>query len=135
MLEMRLFSAAREERPRGGASNYPSPVKRKERAVDVKNPIANPLIVLREEFDDWAILFDPDTGNAFGLNPTGVFIWKLLDGKHDADSIVGRLREEADDVPEDAGAHARQFIAALEAQGLVGYELDQGRGVDTRDRG
>jgi hypothetical protein len=25
-----------------------------------KKPIANPLIVLREGFDDWAILFDPD---------------------------------------------------------------------------
>jgi hypothetical protein len=32
--------------------------------VEQKNPIANPLIVLREEFDDWAILFDPDTGSA-----------------------------------------------------------------------
>ncbi|OPY92993.1 MAG: Coenzyme PQQ synthesis protein D (PqqD) [Syntrophaceae bacterium PtaU1.Bin231] len=90
--------------------------------MEQKNPIANPLIVLREEFDDWAILFDPDTGNAFGLNPTGVFIWKLLDGKHDTDAIVGRLREEAEDVPEDAAEHASQFIAALEAQGLVGYE-------------
>ena len=25
-------------------------------------PIANPLVVLREEFDDWAVLFDPDKG-------------------------------------------------------------------------
>jgi SynChlorMet cassette protein ScmD len=93
--------------------------------VAAKNPVANPLIVLREEFDDWAILFDPDTGNAFGLNPTGVFIWKLLDGKHDTDTIVNRIREEADDVPEDAGEHARQFIASLEQQGLVGYEVIQ----------
>ena len=91
--------------------------------MDAKNPIANPLIVLREEFDDWAILFDPDTGNAFGLNPTGVFIWKLLDGKHNTDDIVKRLRDEADDVPEDAVEHARQFIASLEQQGLVGYEV------------
>ena len=43
-------------------------------------PVANPLVVLREEFDDWAVLFDPDTGNAFGLSPVGVFVWKLLDG-------------------------------------------------------
>ena len=91
--------------------------------MDVKKPIANPLIVLREEFDDWAILFDPDTGNAFGLNPTGVFIWKLLDGRHDTEAIVNRLREEADDVPEDAAEHTRQFIASLEQQGLVGYEV------------
>jgi SynChlorMet cassette protein ScmD len=90
-----------------------------------KNVIANPVVVLREEFDDWAILFDPDTGNAFGLNPTGVFVWKLLDGKHGVDDIVTRLRAEADDVPEDAGEHARQFIASLEQQGLVGYEQMQ----------
>ena len=94
--------------------------------MDARNPVANPLIVLREEFDDWAILFDPDTGNAFGLNPTGVFIWKLLDGKHGADDIIRRLREEADEVPEDAIEHARQFIASLEQQGLVGYEVEQG---------
>jgi len=94
--------------------------------VDARNPVANPLIVLREEFDDWAILFDPDTGNAFGLNPTGVFIWKLLDGKHGADDIIRRLREEADEVPEDAIEHARQFIASLEQQGLVGYEVEEG---------
>jgi SynChlorMet cassette protein ScmD len=94
--------------------------------VDVKNPIANPLIVLREEFDDWAILFDPDTGNAFGLNPTGVFIWKLLDGKHGMEDIINKLRDEAEDVPEDASEHARQFIASLEQQGLVGYEVIAG---------
>ena len=94
--------------------------------MDARNPVANPLIVLREEFDDWAILFDPDTGNAFGLNPTGVFIWKLLDGKHNTDDIVSRLREEAEDVPEDASEHARQFIASLEKQGLVGYEVIAG---------
>lgn len=94
--------------------------------MEQKNPIANPMIVLREEFDDWAILFDPDTGNAFGLNPTGVFIWKHLDGKHAVEEIVKRLRDEAEDVPEDAGEHARQFIASLEQQGLVGYEVEQG---------
>ncbi len=92
--------------------------------MEAKNPIAKPLIVLREEFDDWAILFDPDTGNAFGLNPTGVFIWKLLDGRHGVEDIVKSLRDEAEDVPEDAAEHTRQFIAALEQQGLVGYELD-----------
>jgi len=96
--------------------------------VEQKHPIANPLIVLREEFDDWAILFDPDTGNAFGLNPTGVFIWKHLDGKHGTEDIMKKLRDEAEDVPEDAGEHARQFIASLEAQGLVGYELDAATG-------
>jgi len=86
-------------------------------------PVANPLIVLREEFDDWAVLFDPDTGNAFGLNPTGVFIYKLLDGQHTEEEILRALKEEAEGVPEEATEHLRQFIAMLVQQGLAGYEV------------
>lgn len=91
-------------------------------------PIANPLVVLREEFDDWAILFDPDTGNAFGLNPTGVYLWKLLDGKHSIDEMLQSLRQEAEEVPEEAGDHLREFIADLTKRGLAGHELDQVQG-------
>ena len=29
----------------------------------------NPVISLREEFDDWALLFNPDTGRVVGLTP------------------------------------------------------------------
>ena len=49
---------------------------------DDKKPKVNPTVVLREEFDDWAILFDPDTNVTLGINPMGVYIWKCLDGKH-----------------------------------------------------
>jgi len=86
-------------------------------------PVANPLIVLREEFDDWAILFDPDTGNAFGLNPTGVFVWKLLDGEHSLDDISTSLRESAEAVPEEVKDHLQAFVQDLEKQGLVGFEV------------
>jgi SynChlorMet cassette protein ScmD len=85
-------------------------------------PVANPLIVLREEFDDWAILFDPDTGNAFGLNPTGVFVWKLLDGDHTIEDISTKLRENADAVPLEVKDHLQEFVQDLEKQGLVGFE-------------
>jgi len=84
---------------------------------------ANPLIILREEFDDWAILFDPETGNAFGLNPVGVFIWKLLDGKNSQEDIVNRLREEANGVPEEAGEHLNEFFQQLTSKGLAGFDL------------
>ena len=86
-------------------------------------PVANPLVVLREEFDDWAILFDPDTGNAFGLNPTGVYLWKLLDGTHTLDDMLVRLRESADEVPDEASDHVSEFVEELTKRGLAGHEV------------
>jgi SynChlorMet cassette protein ScmD len=70
-----------------------------------EKPIANPVVVLREEFDDWAVLFDPDSGNAFGLSPTGVYLWKLVDGRHTLDALLDKIRGHADNVPEEAGGH------------------------------
>jgi SynChlorMet cassette protein ScmD len=85
-------------------------------------PIANPLVVLREEFDDWAVLFDPDTGHAFGLNPVGVFIWQRLDGKHSIQDILAELQTSCTDVPGEAGNHVQDFVTHLVKNGLAGYE-------------
>ena len=85
-------------------------------------PVANPLVVLREEFDDWAVLFDPDTGEAFGLNPVSVFVWERLDGRHTLDEILEELHESCDNLSEDAEVHLQEFIRALVEKGLAGYE-------------
>ncbi|MFH1541590.1 MAG: SynChlorMet cassette protein ScmD [bacterium] len=90
-----------------------------------KKPIANPLLVLREEFDDWAVLFDPDTGDAFGLNPTSVFIWKQLDGHNTPHDILNILSEHCENVPDDAANHLNKFLEALIEKGFVGYEVSQ----------
>ena len=89
------------------------------------NPIANPLIVLREEFDDWAILFDPDSGDAFGLNPIGVHIWKRLDGNHSVKDILKDLQKDYEDVPYEAEGDLQEFIEDLVRRGLVGYEIQK----------
>jgi SynChlorMet cassette protein ScmD len=89
------------------------------------NPIANPLIVLREEFDDWAILFDPDSGDAYGLNPTGVHIWKRLDGNHSLKDILRELQEGCEDLPDEAEGDLQEFIEDLVRSGLVGYEVQK----------
>ncbi len=90
-----------------------------------KKPVVNPLVVLREQFDDWAILFEPDTGHAFGINPVSVFIWKRLDGKHTMEDISRELRENCKNMPEEAGAHVKDFIKDLVEHGLVGYEMQE----------
>ena len=86
-------------------------------------PVANPLVVLREEFDDWAILFDPDTGEAMGLNPVGVLVWKHLDGEHCLTDLVAMVRESCDDVPAEVEDHVSAFVQDLVESGLAGYEL------------
>ncbi len=78
-----------------------------------EKPIANPYVILREEFDDWAVLFDPDTGRGFGLNPTGVYVWKLLDGKHSVDDLLTALRQDVLRVPPVAREHLVTFVKEL----------------------
>ncbi len=87
--------------------------------------LANPMIVLREEFDDWAVLFDPDTGDSFGLNPVSVFIYKLLDGKHTIKDIMTKLRAECKNAPDDAEKYVTEFVEGLVDKGVAGHEFKQ----------
>jgi len=88
-------------------------------------PIVNPSVILREEFDDWAVLFDPDTAEGYALNPVGVLIWKLLDGSRTLDDVVGSVTDNCEDVPPDVADHCREFIGDLVKQGLAGYEVSK----------
>jgi hypothetical protein len=56
------------------------------------------------------------------LNPTGVYVWKLLDGKHTIDALLQKVCAHADDVPEDLRDHVGAFVDALVAEGLAGFE-------------
>ncbi len=86
-------------------------------------PIANPIVVLREEFDDWAILFNPDTAAAVGVNPVGVAVWKRMDGKRSLKEIVLEIKAGFEDAPEAALEEITAFVDRLAEQGYVGYEL------------
>ena len=77
---------------------------------------------MREEFDEWAVLFDPDTGDSFGLKPVGIFIWNHLDGKHAVGDIMEALRSECEDAPEDAETYVKTFIDDVLERGFAGYE-------------
>jgi SynChlorMet cassette protein ScmD len=90
--------------------------------------VANPSVVLREEFDDWAVLFDADTGNAVGVNHVGVAIWKRLDGKRGPEEIAAELRAMFSDVPETVVEETREFVEKLAKDGFAGTS----RAVDTK---
>jgi SynChlorMet cassette protein ScmD len=89
--------------------------------MQTEKPIANPLIVLREEFDDWAVLFDPDSGDAFGLK----HIWKRLDGNHSVKDILKDMQEGYENVPDEAEGDLQEFIEDLVQRGLAGYEVEK----------
>ena len=86
-------------------------------------PIQNSNVVFREEADDWAILFDPDSGETYALDPISIFVWKRLDGKRSIKEIVDNLKNECiDDVPDCALQDVTDFVNDLASEGLVIYE-------------
>ena len=85
-------------------------------------PVALSVVVLREEFDEWAVLYNPDTSDAVGINPVGVAIWKLLDGKHSLTDIAAEVQARFEEVPETAADELAAFIHNLEERGFVAKE-------------
>ncbi len=94
--------------------------------TDSIRPVANPTVVFREEFDDWAVLFDPETGAAFGMNPVSALIWKTLDGRHTISDILNEINKECQNIPDDAESHITEFVQSLLDRGLAGHEIDNG---------
>ena len=88
-------------------------------------PIANPIVVLREEFDDWAVLFNPETADAVGTNPVGVAVWKRMDGKRSLADIVAEIRNSFKDIPDAAFKEIAAFVNRLAENGFVGLEVEK----------
>lgn len=93
-----------------------------------KGPVPNPVAVLREEFDDWAVLFNPDNAKALGINPTGVAVWKALNGSKEIPEIVSEIKDKFSNVPETVEEDISEFIEVLTRDGFVGYELAGNKG-------
>ena len=91
--------------------------------MNAEKLIVNPDVVLRKEFDDWAVLFNPDTAEAIGINPVGVAIWELL-ARHSAiEEIVTALSHDFTDIPGSSREDIETFIADLAKRGFVGSEI------------
>jgi SynChlorMet cassette protein ScmD len=88
-------------------------------------PIANPIVVLREEFDDWAVLFNPETADAVGTNPVGVAVWKRMDGTKNLADIVSEIKNSFEDTPDAAFKEIAAFVNTLAENGFVGLEVER----------
>ena len=82
-------------------------------------PLADPQVVLRDDFADRAILFHPLTGEAVGVNPVGLTIWKLLDGQHTLAKIAAQVQAQCADAPPTVLADTLAFVDDLQRRLLV----------------
>ena len=80
----------------------------------------NQVVVLREEFDDWAVLYNPDNADAVGANPIGVEIWKNLDGTKSVGEIISKIKQEYQNVSDHVETEILAFIEKLLERGLIG---------------
>lgn len=88
--------------------------------------IRNPLVVLREEEPDGALLFHPDRNEVKVINSTGVIIWALCDGTRDLKAITDAVRESFDDVTEgEVTDDVQSFIAAMMEHQFIGVVRNQ----------
>ena len=82
-------------------------------------PKVNPKIVLREEFENQAFLYDPDTGDTYPLNPVGAFVWKCLDGGCSIGQIVDKLNGEFDTGSSSVIEDLEAFFKDLRERGFI----------------
>jgi len=87
--------------------------------------VANTSLVLREEYDDYAILFNPDTAEVYGLNPISVTIYKHLDGKNSLDDIMSILRNTYINIPDSADQIVKEYLDKLLERGLAFNQRNQ----------
>lgn len=88
---------------------------------DVPIPAVN--AVFREEFDDWGLLFDPDTGEVHGANPVAAFVWKQLDGHRSVREIASLVTASFENVPETVEQDIIKFVEKLGEKGFLENEV------------
>jgi hypothetical protein len=75
--------------------------------------------MLREEFDDWTVLFHSLTSDVVGVGPVGVAIWKLLDGQRTLAEIAAEIQTRFEDAPDTVLEDTVAFVNDLKRRLFV----------------
>lgn len=76
---------------------------------------ANPVVSFRDEGDEGAVLYNPDTDQCVVLNFVGCAVWRYLEKPRTIDEIISLLYETFSGVkPEKVRNDLKQFINDLE---------------------
>ncbi len=80
----------------------------------------NPMIVLREDFENMPVLFNPDDGELLSLNTTSLFIWKQLSGDISRDELISRIHQACgDSFPKEAEKDIDLFLDRMKRKGYI----------------
>jgi len=74
--------------------------------------------------DDEAVIVDLEDSTFHALNPVATFIWEQMDGKTRVEEIIQRVCREFEVTRETAEKDCREFINALNHQGMVMLSSD-----------
>jgi len=89
-------------------------------------PIADLQVVLQADFDDWTVLFHSLTGEAVGVGPVGLAIWKLLDGQRTLAEVAALVQAQCADAPPTVLADTLAFVDDLQRRLLVKAKDERG---------
>jgi len=89
--------------------------------MDASRYVQNPDVNLREEDEDGALLFNPDTDRVELLNSTGLYIWKLCAEGRTISEVVAAFKADFDELPEDeVASHVEEYINQMVDSGFLG---------------
>ncbi|MDQ1262706.1 MAG: hypothetical protein QG575_1887 [Euryarchaeota archaeon] len=86
-------------------------------------PIPNPASFFKEDHAGWGVLVNMDTAASVALNPTGIMIWKLIDGKRSSKDIALAFIKGLEDAPHCVYEDVMALLDSLAEDGLIGYEV------------
>ncbi len=80
----------------------------------------NSRLLMREEGEEGALLFDPDTGMVRLLNSTAAAIYELIDGRRTVSEMAEVLRRRYDEFDADAEIQVVGLLDGWYQSGIVG---------------
>jgi len=91
--------------------------------LDETRYVQNPDVNLREEDEDGALLFNPDSDRVQLLNSTGLYIWKLCAQGRTQSEIAAAFLQDFDEVPaETVAADVEEFVTSMLDSGFLGVQ-------------
>lgn len=82
---------------------------------------ANELIIFRRESEGNSLLFNPENGKLFGLNPVATLIWEALVNGNGRCEILQSLEAQTVTLPDQAETDIDEFITSLQEHGFLAF--------------